>query len=87
MVVSGRRDRSSQQPLIVVHRLDHRRQKQQELGVFVGGITGREQIHTGVGGEGPVVVLAAAIDSGKGLFVEQAHHVVLGRHPLHDLHG
>ena len=32
-------------------------------------------------------MLAAAVDPGKGLFVEQAHHAMPGRYPLHDLHG
>ena len=87
MIVSGCRNGGSQQPLIVVHRLNDCCQKQQELGVFVGRFAGREQVDAGISGEGPVVVLAAAIDPGKGLFVEQAHHAVLGGHPLHDLHG
>ena len=87
VVVSGRCNRGPQQPLIVVHRLDHCRQEQQELGVFMGRLAGREQVHARVGGEGPVVVLAAAVDPGKGLFVEQAHHAMPGRYPLHDLHG
>ena len=32
-------------------------------------------------------MFAAAVDPGKGLFVEQAYHAVLSRHTLHDLHG
>ena len=32
-------------------------------------------------------MLAAAVDTGKGLFVEQAHQAVPGGHTLHDLHG
>ena len=32
-------------------------------------------------------MLAAAVDAGKGLFLEQAHQTVLGGHLLHDLHG
>ena len=87
MVVSGRRNGGSQQPLIVVHRLNDRRKEQQELGVFVGSLAGGEQVDAGIGGERPVVVLTAAVDAGEGLLVEQAHHAMLGCHPLHDLHG
>ena len=86
VVVSGRCDRSSQQSLIVVHRLNDSRQKQQELGIFVGGLAGREQVDAGIGGKGPVVMFAAAVDPGKGLFMQQAHQIVAVGHLLHDLH-
>ena len=45
------------------------RQKQQELGVLAGGLAGLEEVLASVGGEGPVVVLAGAVDAGKGLFM------------------
>ena len=87
MIVSGRGYRQPQQVLVFVHSLDHRAQKQQELGVLIGGLAGGQQVHAGVRGDGPVVVLAAAVDPGKGLFVEQADQIVPFRYPLHDLHG
>ena len=40
------------------------------------GVAGVEQVHARVGGDGPVVVLAAAVDAGKGLFVQQTDQSV-----------
>ena len=53
----------------------------------MGSLAGGEQVDADIGGERPVIVLAAAVDAGEGLLVEQAHHAMLGGHPLHDLHG
>ena len=53
----------------------------------MGRIAGRQQIHPGVCGNGPVVVLAGTVDPGKGLFMEQAHKIVAGGNLPHDLHG
>ena len=87
VVVASGGHRQPQQILVVVHRLDDGTQEEEEPGVLVGLGAGGEEVHSGVGGHGPVVVLARAIDSGKGLFVEQTHQTVLGGHLLHDLHG
>ena len=46
-----------------------------------------QEIQAGVGGHGPVVVLAAAVDAGEGLLMQQAVHAVAIGHLLHDLHG
>ncbi len=53
----------------------------------IGRVAGSQQVHAGIGGHGPVVVLAGAVDAGEGLFVQQAHQTVPGGHLLHDLHG
>ena len=87
MVVAGRRHGKPQQILIIVHRLNDRAQKQQELGVFIGGFAGRQKVHAGIGGHGPVIMFAGAVHAGKGLFVQQAHQPVAGGHLAHDLHG
>ena len=87
VVVAGGGHGGAQQPLIIVHGLDHRHKEQQELRVLVGRLARGQQIDAGVGGDGPVIVLAAAVDAGKGLLMEQAHQTVLGGHPLHNLHG
>ena len=87
VVVARGRHAHAQQALIVVHRLDHGGQEQKELSVLVRGISGRQQVHARVGGHGPVVVLARAVDAGKGLFVQQTGQAVLPRHLFHDLHG
>ena len=72
---------------MLIHGLYDAGQHQQELQVFVGGVAGVQQVLPQVGADGPVVVLAGAIDAGIGLFVEQAHQAVAGGHPLHGLHG
>ena len=61
--------------------------KQQKLRVLLGRIPGLQQVGAGVGAQGPVVVLAAAVDARKGLFVEQADQAVALGHYLHDLHS
>ena len=78
---------AAQQVLILVHALDEGRQEQKEPGVLAGGGAGLEEVVARVGGEGPVVVLAGTVDPGKGLFVEEADHVVPPGHLLHDLHS
>ena len=87
VIVPGGGNRCAQKVLVVIHGLNHRAQKQQELGIFVRRLAGGEQVHAGVRGQGPVVVLAGAVDAGKGLFVQQAHHAVPGSYGLHELHG
>ena len=87
VVVARRGHGHAQQILILVHGLDHRAEEQQELGVLIGRFAGLKQVHAGVGGQRPVVVLAAAVDAGEGLFVQQAHHAVLAGDLLHQLHG
>ena len=87
MVVARRGHGDAQQVLIVVHSLDHRAQEQQELGVFKGRGARVQQVHAVAGGDGPVVVLAGAVDPTEGLFVQQAHHAVAVGDLLHQLHG
>ena len=87
VVVAGVGHAAAQHILILVHALDKRRQEQQELGVLAGGLAGLEQILAGVRGQGPVVMLAAAVDAGKGLLVQQAHQTVAVGHLLQKLHG
>ena len=76
VVVAGEGHRGPEKVLVVVHTFDEGRQKQQELGVLPGGGAGLEQIFARVGGEGPVVVLAGAVDAREGLLMEQAHQSV-----------
>ena len=71
VVVAGRGHGQTEQILIVVDGLNYRAQKQQELGVFMRRFAGGQQVYARVGCDGPVVVLAAAVDAVKGLFVQQ----------------
>ena len=61
--------RKAQQILIIVHRCDDSRQKQQEHRIFKGIVSGLEQIQTGVRFDGPVVVLARTVHAPEGFFV------------------
>ena len=87
MVVAGEGHRGPEEVLVFVHALHKGRQEQQELGILAGGLAWLEEVFAGIGVQGPVIVLAGAVDAGERLFVEQAHHVVLVGDLLHDLHG
>ncbi len=69
-----------------VHGFQDTGQEEQELPVFVRLSARVQQVLPVVSGEGPVVVLAGAVDAGKGLFVEQADQSLLVCHPLQRLH-
>ena len=87
MIVAGERHRSPQEVLILVHALHKGRQEQQELGILAGSLAGLEEVLACVGVQGPVIVLAGAVDAGEGLFVQKAHQIMLFRDLFHDLHG
>ena len=75
------------QVLIIVHSGDDGAEEHEELRVFAGGIAGVQQVDAGIGAQGIVVVLAAAVDALEGLLMQQAHHAVPVRDLLHDVHG
>ena len=68
---------AAQHVLIFIDTFDDGRQEQQELVVVIGIAAGIQQVFPFERGEGPVVVLAAAVHTVKGLFVEQTDHAVL----------
>mmetsp|Transcript_16003 Transcript_16003/g.50297 ORF Transcript_16003/g.50297 Transcript_16003/m.50297 type:complete len:298 (+) Transcript_16003:764-1657(+) len=49
-------------------------------------LPGVEEVHAVRGADGPVVVLAAAVDAVERLLLQERSEAVLGRHLLHDLH-
>ena len=55
----------AQQVGVGVHRLHDAGEHQQELEVLVGGVARVQQVLAGVGADGPVVVLARAVDPGE----------------------
>ena len=71
---------------MAVDGLDDAREHQQELQVVVRRLAGIEQILAEVARDGPVVMLAGAVDTGEGLLVQQAHKAVLRGDALHRLH-
>jgi hypothetical protein len=87
MVVVGRRDREAQDLAVLRDGADDGRREDEELRVVVRVVAGVQQVLAGVGGHRPVVVLAAAVDAGERLLVEQADQAVmigdLAQH-LHD---
>ena len=87
MIVAGECHCGPQEVLILVHALDKGRQEQQELGVLAGSLAGLEEVLACVGVQGPVIVLAGAVDAGKGLFIQKAYQIVLFCDFFHDLHG
>ena len=87
VVVSGRCNRDPEQILIFVDRLDNGAKEQKELSVFVRSLARLKKVYSGVGGNRPVVMLTASVYSGKGLFMQQALHVMTLGDLFHDLHG
>ena len=85
-VVAGRRDRAAQELLILINALNKGRQEHQKLGVLPGSFAWAEEVFASVRREGPVVVLAGAVDTGKRLLVKQAHQVVLCGAFFHGAH-
>ena len=72
---------------MLVYRLDDGGQEQEELGIFLGGFARIQEIQAGIGGKGPVVVLAGPVDPGEGLFVQEANQTMPVRNLLHGFHG
>ena len=86
MVVAGGGDGGAQELLVVVHSLEHGGQGQQEDGVVGRVLARREQVHVRRG-DGPVVVLAAAVDACEGLLADQAVEAMVRGALAQDLHG
>ena len=86
MIVPGGSDGNAKQILIIVDGLDDRAQEQQELPVLGGSGAGFQKVDARVGRDGPVVMLAAAVDAREGFFMQQADHSVTLGDLLHQLH-
>ena len=87
LVVAGAGHRDPQQVGVFIHRPDDGGEEQQEPGVGLRGLALVQQALDAVHVQGPVVVLAAAVDPGKGLFMEQAHQVIAQGHFFQRFHG
>ena len=86
MIVSAARNTHAHQILVIVDRLDNRREENDELEIVFRGFARIKQI-LGFGSDRPVIVLARAVDAIEGLFVKQANQTVAGSEKLHLLHG
>ena len=86
VVVAGGGDGGAQQVGVLIHRLDDSGQEHHELQVLHGGIARVQQVLV-LGADGPVVVLAGAVDPLEGLLMLEADKAVLAGDLLHDLHG
>ena len=79
-------DRGAQQPLVLVHRLDHRGAEEEEVDVVGRRVARVEQVGAAVGPHRPVVVLARAVDAGERLLVQQADEAVAAGDAFQRLH-
>ena len=79
-------DAGPQQLLVAVNSRDHGNAEKEELNVFGRGIAWLEQVLAAIGSHRPVVVLARAVDAGKGLLMHQADEAIAARDVLKHLH-
>ncbi|MPN40121.1 hypothetical protein SDC9_187657 [bioreactor metagenome] len=66
---------------------DDGRQENEELGIVIGRFSGLQQVMAGVGPEGPIVMLAGAVDAGERLLSQEAGESLPLCHPLHHIHN
>ncbi len=86
VVVPGRGDRGPQQAGIVVHGFDGIDKKGQELQVGAGCLAGSQQVFSGIGAYGPVVVFSGAVDTGKRFFMKQDPELMPAGDLVHQVH-
>ena len=72
---------------MIVDCLQNTGQDQQKLQILLRLVARIEQIFSGIRADGPVVVLAGAVDTRIGFFVQQTYQAMFGGYPLHGLHG
>ena len=85
VIVARGGDGGAQQVGVIVNGLDDRGQEHHELQVLHRGVAGIQQVLV-LGAEGPVVVLAAAVDALERLLMLQADQTVLVGDLPHHLH-
>ena len=86
VVVACAGNGNTKQVLILINGLDHCSKEQEESEIGLGVLSRIQQVTPGIGGNGPVVVLAASVDSGKGLLVQKTHETVTLGDLLHHVH-
>ncbi len=78
--------RKPQKICMPVHRRQYAGQHQKELDVLMGRVTRVQEVDAVIRGEGPVVVLAGAIDALKGLLVQETNQTMAAGRLLQHLH-
>ena len=87
MVVAGVGGAHAQKTGVLIHRLHHRGEHEQEHPVFLRIAPRFEQVVAGVRRQRPVVVLAASVDPREGFFMQQAYQPVAQGNLFHDVHN
>ena len=86
VVVAGAGDGGAEQAAVGVDGLQGGAEEVEELQVLLGRLAGLQQVLALVRGQAPVHVLAAAVDAGEGLLVEQDGQAMPLAHGLEELH-
>ena len=86
VIIARRGNRAAKQALILVDCLNDGAQEYQEAKVAHRGLARIEQVQL-VGGNGPVVMLARAVDPFEGLLMEQTDQTVMACDGFHQFHG
>ena len=86
VIIARRGNRAAKQALIFVDCLNDGAQEHQEAKVAHRGLARIEQVQL-VGGNGPVVMLARAVDPFEGLLMEQTDQTVMACNGFHQFHG
>ena len=65
-----------------IYSLQNAGQNQQELNVLVRRCAGIQHIDAVICGDGPVIMLAGSIHTGKGLLMKETGQAMMSGHPL-----
>ena len=87
MIIAMAGSRHTQNIRILIHTFDDGCQENQELCVFVRCFTRIQQVLSIIGTHRPVVVFTAAVDTGKGFFMEQTSQTMVAGNTFHSLHN
>jgi len=86
VIVARRGDRGAEQIAVVIDCAQNRDQENQKLQILLRGPAGLEQIAALTIAYRPVVVFAAAVDAGEGLFMQEQGEIMAVGDALEDLH-
>ena len=84
--VRSRCDGCLEQTVVPLHGIKRVYEESDELQISESVLAGSHKIDSGIGAQTPVVVLAASVHAGKGLFVQKHHESMPACHPVHHIH-